>query len=827
MKCWLLVLIFPFFSWSQNNCFTIESILVDACGFPEGPNEMVRIKVGENPLNTFDLQASWANFNNPYQGICQNTTTASNVAFMNSTIHSCGYFLEPSNGELPAFSNVLIITSEAFDPSAHDYSGLKDTIYVIFQCEGNTSGHFANWINNCNHNNGERTTTISFGSNCSQTATYNRCFLTNQNGGIGGTPAERDGARADFKPNGSVEYRNDGCTIPIGDFSVNANINANQLPACKNDDVNVFGQVVGISTSVNWSSNFGTFDDINSIETIYSPSDEADHYIYFSAEDGCGQIVTDSILVSMETFPELFLSQEILSNDCKPGSIALEALSNTAISWSSGETSTNIFPQSEGFYTVTAENSCGIISDSIEIDFGPNLDLEMFFEEFYCLDAKGELQIDIMNGSGNYEIQFLIGNDSYSEAGESFNIDLPTISTGTQNVIIQSVVDLDNPACVQYIEDTVYYEVLPPPSINLAQSNFEFCQFSDANIVITNSSNNDFFNAELTYIDDGASETLISQGSQFNFIVNTADVGTFNIYLDSISYLEPLYCSNSISQEITISIKPAPIAEILGDTSVCIEAEDVFYQVISSNTPPPYLISFSENGNNFNVESDTSVLKRSFNSFKSGKNIIYLDAVENLENGCKNELNDSIIIEVEDLPNIDFIVNPVEMIEDFTSPQFMNFSDTIHTFWWDYGESFEFDTTYNGSHEYIDLERGTFVVRLHALSPLGCYNSEEKIIKYNPTNVVYVPNSFTPNGDKFNNNFMPILNGDFDIFDYELIIFNRWGELIFESKNAQIGWDGNYNGRKAPEGTYIWQLKVGLIDYPISLEKQGHLNLLR
>ena len=827
MKCWLLILIFPLFSWSQSTCFTIESILVDACGFPEGPNEMVRIKVGSNSLNTSDLQISWANFNNPYLGICQNAKTASNVAFMNNTIQACGKFLEPTNGVLPALSDVLIITSEDFDPTAHDYSGLIDTIYVVFQCEGNTSGHFANWINNCNHNNGERTTTISFGNNCTQSATYNRCFLTNQNGGIGGTPAERDGARADFNPNGSVEYRNDGCTIPVGEFSVNANINANHLPACKEDDISVFGQIVGIYNNVSWDSNYGAFADENALETIYSSNTEIDHYILFSAEDGCGQLVTDSILVSMDPYPELSISQEILSNDCKPGSIVLEAISNVNISWSNGETSSEIYPQNDGTYTVTAENSCGMISDSFEVDFGPNLDLNFSFDELLCLEENAELLINVQNGSGNYELEFLMGNNSFIETGEEFSINLLSNSVGTQNVLLQTIVDLENPACVQNLDDTIIYEVLPSPSIDLTHSTFEFCQFSEANLIIDNSNHDSFSSLELTFNNDGIDGIVTDQDNQFEIAVNTNEVGTFSLYFDSIRYSASPFCSSSINKEVTVSIKPAPNAELVGDTSVCIGAEDVYFQVLASNTPPPYLIHLTENGNDFYIESDSSTISKLFNTYNAGKNIIYLNSVENLENGCKNYLNDSITIKVEDLPVVDFVVNPVEMIEDFTSPNFINFSDTNNTYWWDYGESTVFDTTYNGNHEYTELEKENFIVTLHALSPLGCYNNDEKTIEYNATNVIYVPNSFTPNDDNYNNFFKPVLNGDFDVFDYELTIYNRWGELIFESKNPSTGWDGYYHNRKALEGAYIWQLKVGLESYPNAIEKQGHLNLLR
>jgi gliding motility-associated-like protein len=66
------------------------------------------------------------------------------------------------------------------------------------------------------------------------------------------------------------------------------------------------------------------------------------------------------------------------------------------------------------------------------------------------------------------------------------------------------------------------------------------------------------------------------------------------------------------------------------------------------------------------------------------------------------------------------------------------------------------------------------------------------------------PNAFTPNGDGKNDTFKPIVQGP--MYDYDLRIFNRWGEMIFLSKDSQTGWDGKYQGRLVENGTYVWLL---------------------
>ena len=89
-----------------QNCFQINSILVDACGAPEGENEMVRFTVGTNNLLVSNIiNVDWPN--NNYLGICQNANTAVTVAQLNATVQACGYILEP-NDTLPANSTVFI-----------------------------------------------------------------------------------------------------------------------------------------------------------------------------------------------------------------------------------------------------------------------------------------------------------------------------------------------------------------------------------------------------------------------------------------------------------------------------------------------------------------------------------------------------------------------------------------------------------------------------------------------------------------------------------------------------------------------------------------------
>ncbi|MFN3875871.1 MAG: hypothetical protein ACK4L7_08175, partial [Flavobacteriales bacterium] len=191
-------------------CLEIESILVDACidlaacpGASEGQNEMVRFITGPQPIALNELEADWPN--NPWNGLVQDATTAALTAELNATIEGCGWLLEPPGGIIPPGSRVLLVTSTQMCTAANSFATLSDTLYIIFQAPGNTSGHFAN------HNNGSTPTPAPTGAsslrtlvlsylpgNCSDTATYDRSLLTNILGTYGGGAALNDGATVEF-----------------------------------------------------------------------------------------------------------------------------------------------------------------------------------------------------------------------------------------------------------------------------------------------------------------------------------------------------------------------------------------------------------------------------------------------------------------------------------------------------------------------------------------------------------------------------------------------------------------------------------------------------
>ena len=126
------------------------------------------------------------------------------------------------------------------------------------------------------------------------------------------------------------------------------------------------------------------------------------------------------------------------------------------------------------------------------------------------------------------------------------------------------------------------------------------------------------------------------------------------------------------------------------------------------------------------------------------------------------------------------------------------------------------------SHSYTDT--GWFEVEHVVINTFDCPDTSRATVRINPETLIFVPNAFTPDGDGKNEIFFATAVG---IKEFSLKIFNRWGEVLFETTDPSTGWDGMHpNGKEAIQGVYTWMVFAkGQNDKLI--EKRGHLSLLR
>ncbi|NQX90646.1 MAG: gliding motility-associated C-terminal domain-containing protein [Flavobacteriales bacterium] len=117
---------------------------------------------------------------------------------------------------------------------------------------------------------------------------------------------------------------------------------------------------------------------------------------------------------------------------------------------------------------------------------------------------------------------------------------------------------------------------------------------------------------------------------------------------------------------------------------------------------------------------------------------------------------------------------------------------------------------------------------LEAFSSLGCSSTLCKRTDYRITTGVYMPQAFTPNYDGLNDGFGPVCFGISDL-NYHLVIWNKWGDKVFESTDPSEKWDAinANNGSDAVSGNYFWVLQYQRESNSSITEESGHFVLLR
>lgn len=173
--------------------------------------------------------------------------------------------------------------------------------------------------------------------------------------------------------------------------------------------------------------------------------------------------------------------------------------------------------------------------------------------------------------------------------------------------------------------------------------------------------------------------------------------------------------------------------------------------------------------------------------------------------GCVKKI--TYLIDVEARPKADFVYRPDNPVTDLDEVTFINTSTGDNQFLW----SWSFNTIggaalRNSSGKMVTnrfYQAGTHLAALVVRNTQGCVDTVIKTIVVSDRFTLFVPNTFTPNGDLLNDVFLPVARG---LNTYSLKIFNRWGALIFESNDPAQGWDGNYHGEAAQDGNYIWQI---------------------
>jgi large repetitive protein len=268
-----------------------------------------------------------------------------------------------------------------------------------------------------------------------------------------------------------------------------------------------------------------------------------------------------------------------------------------------------------------------------------------------------------------------------------------------------------------------------------------------------------------------------------------------------------------------------------------------WYSAINQNYPDSILLQSTSilNTYSFNIYQDTSIFV----------------IVTNSGFNCDNDTSALINVNGIEWAEASFDMDPSDLSQSLLNPtfSFINTSLNSTNYFWDLGECdpqspmSELFTPPTPFYDPTDKDQigytygcppGLYQIMMVAMNQGMCPDTAYQVIRIQDEILVYVPNTFTPDYDETNDFFFPVISTIIKPNTYYFSIYDRWGELIFESKDPNEKWDGTYYKNKlyqsglitkqdemAQDGTYNWKLRFTVKESGVDKEFSGHVNLLK
>lgn len=367
--------------------------------------------------------------------------------------------------------------------------------------------------------------------------------------------------------------------------------------------------------------------------------------------------------------------------------------------------------------------------------------------------------------------------------------------------------------------NTVYYTLTNAPCIKRDSITIQVIQFVPATITgtvgpnciydaSTNLQNNALF-AGGTWTGNGVSAAV--------FTPSVAGAGT-HVLTYSTNPSPILYCGST--ETIAVTVNPKPEANAIPNVISGCNPLVVNYSTTTVNTGTA-MWNF---GDGSPLVSGLSATHSYTNPGTYTATLTYTDNV-----GCKDTSKATSPVTIYPLPFASFSPSMFETTVVDGQIEFTNQSTVLdsNSYVWDIGG---LHNSTNVNEQYLFTNAGEFIVTLTATTAHGCVDDTSVVIVVKPDVVLYVPNAFTPgNSDGLNDVFqifLPPTGVDFSTF--KLFIFDRWGELIYQTNEVTEFWNGSKNNSGATLKQDVYVYKIYFKDVKDKVyEKIGHVSLLK
>jgi len=455
--------------------------------------------------------------------------------------------------------------------------------------------------------------------------------------------------------------------------------------------------------------------------------------------------------------------------------------------------------------TVYTDNGCTSSFDR-NIRVNPQVTADFLVQADSCSPVEATFRSQSF-GASTYDWDF--GDGGFSGGLITSNRYINNGSTDTTFTVRLIATSIYN--CADTIEQQITVGPTPVPDFTLNPLQQKFPN-ATVNFTNTTSAGNwtyrwDFGDSTISLLQNPGSHTY---GTWGDFLVKLVASSSF--------------CSDSITKVARILV-PDPIADFTDSASGC-EPLEVQFQS-NSLYARSFLWDFGD-GTTSNAENPAHLF------FGEGEYNVTL-TVTGFEQGLTDQERKLSYIKVYKTPRASAFANKDEVFIPNDPVVFTNTSFNADSYLWNFGDG---GTSTEQSPVYNYQSQGEYQVTLIANTDFGCTDT------FRLPNTVFaqlegrlnVPNAFTPNPNgpnsgrinpgsraDLNDVFYAKMNG---VSNYELNIFNKWGELIFVSKDQNIGWNGYYRGELCKQDVYVWKIKAEFVDGKQVVEV-GDLMLLR
>lgn len=579
---------------------------------------------------------------------------------------------------------------------------------------------------------------------------------------------------------------------------------------CKGDAIAISNRSAGASLSFTWTVDTFIQQNIDIIQRFDSVG-KFDIKLYAVDLFGCEDSLIKPERVTVSDFPQSAFTASPRYIECPPLLVNFSDTSTTeAIKWkwlfndtkSDGLQNSSFVYTSPGLYDVSliSTNIAGCSDtltkeDYIEID-GPYGTIT-FDNDTMCLPDSVIFDLDF---SKTEFYIFSYGNGTTQSYTYNSNPDSIIYNYQNGGAFRPSVSLIDQAGC---------FFTLPEQPLILADSiDARFTTLGDiicdvSNIPFTNTSRFSLNNVFQWNFDDGA--TSNQNAPVHSYLVDS----TYNV---SMLQTSAIGCTDSVSKTITVYNAPFADLEIVND-DFCVPSQSQVKIKYNNIRFKPDNIFFTINDE---VQNTGDSINYNFNT--AGNNKIGF-TIQYGDGNCRvDSLVDTTFY---DLPIANFSYSPKNVSLDNPLVFFTNTSQNSTISRWDFGNN-QVSNAESPGHNYNN--EGVYQITLISSNLGGCSDTTFQEIKIAPFDFIKLPNAFSPNGDGENEEFGIIKAGAFSLEVFK--IFNRWGNVVFETNNIEEFWNGEKNGAPQNTGTYIYYIK-GVKPDGENIEVKGNFILLR